>query len=525
MDNLENSLPDEKPSSTITNRAIINLDDAEAPQIDNTSKFKWPAPQPLTAKIKPEPYPIDALPETIRKAVMEVHDYIKAPIPLITSSALSALSLAIQAHVDVKRADKLESPCSLFMLTIGDSGERKSTCDSFFTKAILEYDLQQDEKMKPELDRYEAELSAWDAEREGIITAIKGASKAGESTDQLKQKLAQVQNNKPESPRVPKLLLIDETPENLGWRLAKQWPSSGVVSSEAGLVLGGHGMGKDSIMRNLALYNVLWDGGEHSVGRKTSDSYTIRGARLTVGLQIQETALREFIERSGTLARGTGYFARFLLSVPASTQGTRFFTEAPKYWTNLSLFNEHLDKILYWPVHIGHGSLKPKMLSLSPEAKIKWIEYHDTIEKELINGGGLYDVRDIASKSADNAARLAALFHVFKHGISGAIDADSFERASTIAAWHLYESRRFFEELSLPVELANAVRLESWLMDYCMENSTHTIEKNHVRQYGPLRNKEKLNAAIKELDELDRIRIHKDGKKVVLSINPALIHI
>lgn len=98
----------------------------------------WPEPQPLAAKVDPEPYPVDALPDAIRTAVEEVQGFTKAPVPLVASSALAALSLAIQAHADAKRAEKLTGPVSLFLLTIADSGERKSTCDGFFTKAIRE---------------------------------------------------------------------------------------------------------------------------------------------------------------------------------------------------------------------------------------------------------------------------------------------------------------------------------------------------------------------------------------------------
>ena len=67
------------------------------------------------------------------------------------------------------------------------------------------------------------------------------------------------------------------------------------------------------------------------------------------------------------------------------------------------------------------------MLSLTPEAKAAWVEYHDAIESELSSGGELYDVRDVASKSADNAARLAALFQMFE-GAGGAIGAGWLSR-------------------------------------------------------------------------------------------------
>jgi putative DNA primase/helicase len=478
----------------------------------------------LAAKVKSKPYPIDALPDGIREAVQEVQGFIKAPIPLVASSALCALSLATQAHVNVQRAEKLQGPCSLFMLTIGDSGERKSTCDDFFTKAIRIYEQQQVEIMKPELEQYEAKLSAWNAEREGILAAIRNAGKAGKPTDKLKHDLEETQHNKPESPGIPRLLLGDETPENLAWSLAKHWPSSGVISSEAGLIFGSHGMGKESVMRNLALYNVLWDGGVHNVGRRTSESFTVRDARLTVGLQIQEITLREFIDKSGTLARGTGYFARFLVSWPESTQGTRFFTEAPKDWPYLNAFNKRLSEILSIQIPInGNRGLEPALLTFAPNAKANWVDYHDTIEKELANGGKLYDVRDVASKSADNAARVAAIFHVFKQGPGGLIDADSFEQASCIAAWHLHESRRFFGELALPVELSEAARVDSWLIDYCRREGVYSVAKNYTLQHGPLRRKERLDSAINELCDLDRLQVTKDGKRFTLNVNPSLL--
>jgi len=63
-------------------------------------------------------------------------------------------------------------------------------------------------------------------------------------------------------------------------------------------------MGKDSIMRNLAMLNQLWDGNSLTIDRRTSESFTVKGIRLTVALQIQEATLQSFFDRSGGLARG-----------------------------------------------------------------------------------------------------------------------------------------------------------------------------------------------------------------------------
>jgi putative DNA primase/helicase len=105
----------------------------------------------------------------------------------------------------------------------------------------------------------------------------------------------------------------------------------------------------------------------------------------------------------------------------------------------------------------------------------------------------------------------------------GAIGVDSFERASRIVAWHLSEARRFFGELALPAELADAARLDSWLIEYCKRERTHMVGKNHVRQHGPLRDGARLDTAIRELVALDRLRLVRDGKRLTIQVNPALV--
>ncbi len=148
--------------------------------------------------------------------------------------------------------------------------------------------------------------------------------------------------------------------------------------------------------------------------------------------------------------------------------------------------------------------------------------FHDAIEGELASGGELYDVRDVASKSADNAARLAALFQVFELG-RGVVGLEAFEGASRIAAWHLNESRRFFGGLALPAELADAARLDTWLIEYCRRERTHLVPIAKLQQGGPpgLRSKAAIEIAGRELEGTDRVRLVRDGKRKMIAVNPA----
>lgn len=483
----------------------------------------WPDPQPLGFVADPLDYPLDALPSTIRAAVEEVARYTQAPPALVAGSALGAVSIATQGLVDVARADKLTGPVSLYLLTIAESGERKSTVDTFFTKVIHAWTDEAAATLESVLTRYRADTAAWESKYSGVKGAITQLARKGKPTDMEERRLRELEHDSPQPPLVPRLTYQDITPEQLAYSLATGWPTAGVLSSEAGTVLGAHGMGKDSMVRNLAFLNVAWEGGIHQVDRRTSESFTVKGARLTMSLAIQDATLRAFFDRTGTLARGTGWMARFLLAWPASTQGTRMYADPPDRWPALAAFHHRLDQILRMPLPFDEdGRLAPTLLNFTPAAKADWIKYHDAIESELRRGGELIDVRDVASKSADNAARLAALFHVFEHGPSD-IGADAFMGAARLAAWHLNESRRYFGEMAQAPELSDAARLDAWMLAHLRETHQITVGKRYLQQFGPVRESVRLTAALDELVDLDHARLIKDGKRIMVEVNPALL--
>jgi putative DNA primase/helicase len=159
--------------------------------------------------------------------------------------------------------------------------------------------------------QYQAMLKAWEAKHNGIANAIKDATKKGRDTKDLERRLIDIEKEKPQPPKVQRLVYNDATPEALIHKLAKTYPAGGVISSEAGIVFGGHGMSKETIMRNLATFNSLWDGLTYRSDRQSVESCTLRGARLTVALQVQKTVILEFFDRAKDLPRGSGFLARY----------------------------------------------------------------------------------------------------------------------------------------------------------------------------------------------------------------------
>lgn len=490
------------------------------------SATDWPDPEPLTEPLDPLPYPADALPPLLRDAVREARAFVQAPVALVACSALAALSVAAQGLVNVRRDHQLVGPVSLYLLAVADSGERKTTCDTIFSPALRDWESGRLMAIAPDLAARDAAFAAFEAKKAGILDAIKHKRRRSQDTAKEEGELDALAREAPPAIAVPRLLYADATPEALAHALATGWPTGGVLSAEAGAVFGAHGMGYDTILRNLALLNVLWDGGAIAVDRRSKPSFQLRDRRLTFGLMAQPEALRGFLERAGTLPRGTGFIARFLIAWPASTQGTRAYRPAPAAMPAVERFGRRITALLDTPLATdARGGLTPTVLDLSPAAHAAWVRLHDLVERGLATGGEYQAVRDVAAKAAENAARLAALFHVLEHGPAGVIGTDHLLGAEVIVRWHLHEARRLLAELDTPPALAAAIRLDTWLLNEARATGSPRVPTTRVYQYGPacVRDNRALKEALATLTERGRARLEEEGRRRFVAVNPALL--
>ena len=95
-------------------------------------------------------------------------------------------------------------------------------------------------------------------------------------------------------------------------------------------------------------------------------------------------------------------------------------------------------------------------------------------------------MRDFASKVAENAARVACLFHLFEQGPSGNIKPTTMQSAIQIVTWHLHEAMRVFSELAEPEHIANARKLSDWLRHGAAGRlKGGTVPLVDVLRYGP----------------------------------------
>ena len=503
--------------------------------------YQWLEPEPLTQQSHAAHYPMDALPGIIGGAVREVVQIVKCPAALAANSAMSVLATACQGVANVKPHSGLSpSPLSLYTLVIGESGERKTSSDNFFARVLNDWCEAKTQELEPELRAYKAELTSWNAQKRGLEKAIESAAAKGDpaslqKAQEAREKLIWLEQNEPAKVYAPEMVMEDTTPESIAHDLMHKWASAGILTSEAGSVFGGHGMKSDNIAKNLATLNKAWESGSMKISRRSTDSFTVTGARLSMGLAVQPAIIRQYHEQNGESARGSGFFARFLLAYPESTIGTRFlsFEEArathKDSTSKLNLFNSKLHNMLEQQYTNGKGGKFEELpaLQLSDDALTHWVNYHNDVEAEMKAGGDMEEARDIASKSADNAARLAGLFHLFNGGdVLDQISGETMQAACRLASWHLYEARRFFGEIALPKDDLEAVKLDAWLIADCKATGSNAVGKSRVLQRvspASLRKADKLTQALDTLERANHIRLVKEGKTAIIEVNPALL--
>lgn len=519
--------PTGKPALSIVNSFVRT----EKPAADG-----WEQPESLVSGGQGTKYPLHQLPGIIGGAVREVVEDVKCPPALAANSALSVLAIAGQGVANVQYNSRIKpSPLSLYTLSIGESGERKTTADSFFSDVLETWAINKQQEMEQDVIRSRAELAGWEKQVEGAKEAIKQAGRKQDeaAAREFTEKLIFLEQTKPACIYSPKMKYSDTTTESLAHKLVHVWPSAGVLSSEAGIVFGGYGMKADNITRSLAFFNTAWEGGRVSIDRRGDNaSFEVRDVRLSMGLAVQPNVIHDFYDNNGELARGSGFAARFLLAWPESTQGKRQLsmeelTTAPSK-NRLNLFYNKLHEVLEQQYTIGKGGKLESLhtLKFTRDGLEVWRDYFNSVEDELNAGGKFEQHKDIASKSADNAARLAGLFHLFNGGdVHDLIEADTMAAAAHLAGWHLHEAKRFFDEIAVPVDLSNAMKLDNWLTRYCKDHHTDSIGKREARQLAPnrLRSIQELEKALETLAEHNRVRIITEGRKERIEVNPQLL--
>ncbi|MFM2149843.1 MAG: hypothetical protein RLZZ187_2149 [Pseudomonadota bacterium] len=417
------------------------------------------APAPLARDIPPAtPYPVEALGDLLAAAARGIHDKVQAPIAICGTSVLGAAALATQGHADVVLPTGSARPVSLYLLSILESGGRKSAADEQALWPIRKREAALRDAYDAEAQSAANAAAAWETARDKITKDRKlGRSEMKAALDAL--------GPCPPSPLMPLLTMDEPTVEGIAKLMPGALPSLGIFSAEGGAFINGHAMKDDARLRSAAGFSGLWDGTPLRRVRAGDGALILPGRRVSLHLMAQPEAAATLFH--DPVLKDQGFLGRILPTAPDAASGTRMWREPPTSAdAAIRRYGARLLSILEAPMPMAEGKrneLAPRRLPLSAPARACWIAFADHIERQLSEGGAMAPIRPLANKLAEHAARIAAVLTLVHNLDADEIGSEAVEAGIELAQHHAAEALRLDAAGQVPEKQRTALRLLDWL--------------------------------------------------------------
>ena len=395
---------------------------------------------------------------------------------MVGQSLLGAASLLTQGLFNVDTLNG-KRPLSLYLLTLGDSGDGKSTAQGAALAPVNDW---QREAAK----HYSDALKDFDKAKTG--------RKRGDEP--------------PEAPACPYRLVGDATVEGLRRDLDTGVCSQGVFTDEAAAILSGYGMSADHRSKTAGVFSKLWDNGHLSVSRVTGGRVERYGRRVALHWLIQPMAASESI--GDPLLSALGFWPRFLLAWPEPQAPRRAQAFRPETLPAVGAYWKRCNELLHEPLPDDAGDCP--LLSLTDEARTLLGSAFEGFEVEA-RKGGLQAVKPFALRASEQACRVAGVLSAFAG--DSAVSAEAMRGALALVAYSLKAWRAVVDEGAADQRGAHALRLYEWLTTqpgWC-ESLAVIVNK------GPacVRSKDRRDAALSELEVAGLVTVI-DGKAQAL---------
>ncbi|WP_159153742.1 DUF3987 domain-containing protein [Acinetobacter johnsonii] len=454
-------------------------------------------------------YPIHALPPLARDAVIAIAEHVQAPIGMTAQCVIGAMSHIAQAHVNAPHPFSPHGePCSLYLLTEGQSGSRKSTSRNMADKAIIQHERKQ-------YEQYRRDLEQW---------------KSGQASLNKKDKEVYCAENPP--PHDPSTLYSDITLESIaGLYVDGILNNASIASDEAGQFFGGYTMKGDTRTQAIGGYAKLFDDGFVERTRSKSNlngSGRAYDVRLTFNLQGQHEVLSDALK--DPVLRGQGFLPRFILTIPENLAGTRL--QDAIYRSKNANHDHRL--IAYWTrcEYLLDDCPRPQggqelhngryVIPMNDEAREIDASFYNMFE-ELQGKGKRYEyLQAFASRASQLARRLATVFAYFE-GLQW-IDAKTLTGACEVVK-HSLNEWAMYADIEVKTE-SDAERLIKWFAKYCTNKKIDKLAYSSFMNScpRPMRgSKQKLEPVLEELIDNHYLKIEEISKVRHILINPILL--
>ena len=491
----------------------------EEPESEDSRAFAaGEAPLPLTRDPPPAwDFPLDALPPVARAAARAIVIQAQVPAALAGVAVLGAMSIVTQGHADAILPFGGTRPSSLYLMSLADSGERKSTVDAIACAAIRAF-------TSSRLDAYKlacARFKIATADYEAAVRPRKGggspterpnerplrsgrnadrrqrsldepsiaAAAAAERASALDRRLAEA-GDKPQEPVNPRIVMSDVTIEGMIKSAQHAFGCMALVTAEAGILIGGYSMKEETRLHTAATFSALWDEGTAERTRASDEEpLNLKNRRLTMSLATQPQNGLGFLA-SADLG-DQGFLSRLLVAWPASNIGVRGVNaetlarsaaQAPALATWAEALTAHLEALPF------ATEMAPRPVKLSDAAIKRWIEFYNEVESSMAEGGANEMLKAFANKSGEQVVRLAVVMEVFNNRNAVSVAEATMEAAIRLMRYFLNESSRIVAAGSTQSDITDAQAMWKFVREIATRaGGRRQVHLKELYTFGPSR--------------------------------------
>ena len=407
----------------------------------------WETPLPFDEYDLPT-FPVDALPETVRRYVLAVTESTQTSVDMAAVEALGVGSLCSQGKYFIRGNADWAEPLNTYTVVILSPAERKSSVLSMMIRPVEEYEKEGNSRRNAEIIESQMVLSRLEKEKRSLVER---ASKGKATEEEVRAKATEIAKYEPVKPL--RLFVDDVTSEKLTSVLAENKGRAAVVSAEGGIFDIISGLYSRNV--NIDVFLKGHSGDTIRVDRIGRASESIIHPALTIVLAVQPEVLNGLM--SNNTFRGRGLTARFLYSMPKSTVGRRSFSTKPIPEGVRARYQALIETIL-------SSDNEQEPISLDDGAREVLEDLFNEIEGRL--KGDLAEISDWAGKFVGAVLRISGILHVMKYpkdSMFDSVDRETMENAVAIGRYFLAHAKAAYSLMGADTVNKDAQHLLSFI--------------------------------------------------------------
>ncbi|MCD4499667.1 YfjI family protein [Chromobacterium vaccinii] len=459
-------------------------------------------------------FPIEALPRSMRAAVLEIHQETQISPAMVATFAIAAASEAVHGAALIRMHDGQLNLLSNWTLVLAESGSGKSPAMQKLRQPILQFEAEKYQQHQEQLKQYQASYEYWKLIKKELAAQVTNNVREEANPISSQARFTAHVLNEPIRPRLIKLSYPDATIQAFFNGLFENCPSATLVSDEASAFFNG------AMASNLAQLNQRWELGPLSVDRRSSvKQIYVEDPRVMLNLAIQPDPFEKYLKRTGNEARDLGFLARLLICYADGSEPYYSFNPDHYLPDAVHHFHARMHELLTQMDIQSEKSTGKVEIRLSDETDFFSEGKAALIREGYQLGNELSAVKDYGAKLHRHFIRLAGVFEYFETG-KIEVSLNTAENAFKVACWYTREYMRLFKQ---PNEMDSITSDTFTVSTWLRKNNNRFIRKNDLRKFGPIRDLKRINFALDNLLYTAEIEIFTYKKISIIDKQPHVV--